>query len=120
MRLLVLGVKLAAPERGSMCWRRRSYLMIELRDRTSVQLGLKLIIVVVDNGGFGCIDRLQRSAVARRQQSVFQGFRRRFCAHAADSALRPRFPASPTSSRPRGGAARHRAPRSLLLKPIRR
>jgi len=24
-------------------------------------LGLKLIIVVLDNGGFGCIDRLQRA-----------------------------------------------------------
>ena len=33
---------------------------------TSVMLGRKLIIVVLDNGGFGCINRLQRRPAARR------------------------------------------------------
>src|SRR3546814_8554032 len=28
---------------------------------TSVMLGLKLLVVVLDNRGFGCIDRLQRA-----------------------------------------------------------
>ncbi len=28
---------------------------------TSVMLGLKLTIVLLDNGGYGCIDRLQRA-----------------------------------------------------------
>jgi 3D-(3,5/4)-trihydroxycyclohexane-1,2-dione acylhydrolase (decyclizing) len=28
---------------------------------TSIMLGLKLTIVLLDNGGYGCIDRLQRS-----------------------------------------------------------
>jgi 3D-(3,5/4)-trihydroxycyclohexane-1,2-dione acylhydrolase (decyclizing) len=37
-----------------------SYLMMNSEIATSVMLGLKLTIVVLDNGGFGCIDRLQR------------------------------------------------------------
>jgi 3D-(3,5/4)-trihydroxycyclohexane-1,2-dione acylhydrolase (decyclizing) len=38
-----------------------SYLMMNSEIATSVTLGVKLIIVVLDNGGFGCIDRLQRA-----------------------------------------------------------
>ena len=36
-----------------------SYLMMNSEIATSVMLGLKLMIVVLDNRGFGCIDRLQ-------------------------------------------------------------
>lgn len=36
-----------------------SYLMMNSEIATSVMLGLKLIIVVLDNRGFGCIQRLQ-------------------------------------------------------------
>jgi 3D-(3,5/4)-trihydroxycyclohexane-1,2-dione acylhydrolase (decyclizing) len=38
-----------------------SYLMMNSEIATSIMLGLKLTIVVLDNGGFGCIDRLQRA-----------------------------------------------------------
>ena len=38
-----------------------SYLMMNSEIATSVMLGLRLTIVVLDNGGFGCIDRLQRA-----------------------------------------------------------
>ena len=38
-----------------------SYLMMNSEIATSVMLGLKLIIVVLDNRGFGCINRLQRA-----------------------------------------------------------
>jgi 3D-(3,5/4)-trihydroxycyclohexane-1,2-dione acylhydrolase (decyclizing) len=38
-----------------------SYLMLNSEIATSVMLGLKLTIVLLDNGGFGCIDRLQRA-----------------------------------------------------------
>jgi 3D-(3,5/4)-trihydroxycyclohexane-1,2-dione acylhydrolase (decyclizing) len=41
-----------------------SYLMLNSEIATSVMLGLKLIIVVLDNHGFGCIGRLQRSTGA--------------------------------------------------------
>ena len=38
-----------------------AYLMMNSEIATSVMLEKKLNIVVLDNGGFGCIDRLQRS-----------------------------------------------------------
>jgi 3D-(3,5/4)-trihydroxycyclohexane-1,2-dione acylhydrolase (decyclizing) len=57
-----LGVKLARPEREVIVLvGDGSYLMMNSEIATSVMLGIKLIIVVLDNGGFGCIDRLQRA-----------------------------------------------------------
>jgi 3D-(3,5/4)-trihydroxycyclohexane-1,2-dione acylhydrolase (decyclizing) len=57
-----LGVKLARPERDVLVMvGDGSYLMLNSEIATSVMLGLKLTIVVLDNRGFGCIDRLQRS-----------------------------------------------------------
>jgi 3D-(3,5/4)-trihydroxycyclohexane-1,2-dione acylhydrolase (decyclizing) len=57
-----LGVKLARPEREVIVLvGDGSYLMLNSEIATSVMLGLKLTIVVLDNGGFGCIDRLQRA-----------------------------------------------------------
>jgi len=58
-----LGVKMARPERevivmlGDGC-----YLMMNSEIATSVMLGHKLIIVVLDNRGFGCIERLQQAS----------------------------------------------------------
>jgi 3D-(3,5/4)-trihydroxycyclohexane-1,2-dione acylhydrolase (decyclizing) len=57
-----LGVKLAMPERE--VWvliGDGSCLTMNSEIATSVLLDRKLNIVVPDNGGFGCIDRLQRS-----------------------------------------------------------
>jgi 3D-(3,5/4)-trihydroxycyclohexane-1,2-dione acylhydrolase (decyclizing) len=57
-----LGVKLAAPGREVIVLvGDGSYLMLNSEIATSVAMGLKLIIVVLDNGGFGCISRLQRA-----------------------------------------------------------
>ncbi len=57
-----LGVKLARPEATVfVLLGDGSYLMLNSEIATSVMLGLKLVIVVLDNGGFGCIDRLQRA-----------------------------------------------------------
>jgi len=57
-----LGVKLAHPQREVIVMvGDGSYLMLNSEIATSVHLGLKLIIVLLDNGGFGCIERLQRS-----------------------------------------------------------
>jgi 3D-(3,5/4)-trihydroxycyclohexane-1,2-dione acylhydrolase (decyclizing) len=38
-----------------------SYLMLNSEIATSVMLGLKLIVIVLDNRGFGCISRLQQA-----------------------------------------------------------
>jgi len=55
-----LGVKLACPEREVIVLvGDGSYLMLNSEIATSVMLGLRLTIVVLDNGGFGCISRLQ-------------------------------------------------------------
>jgi 3D-(3,5/4)-trihydroxycyclohexane-1,2-dione acylhydrolase (decyclizing) len=56
-----LGVKFARPQREVIVMvGDGSYLMLNSEIATSVQMGLKLIIVLLDNGGFGCIERLQR------------------------------------------------------------
>ena len=57
-----LGVKLAKPERDVVVLvGDGSYLMLNSEIATSVALDQKLIIVVLDNRGFGCINRLQTS-----------------------------------------------------------
>jgi 3D-(3,5/4)-trihydroxycyclohexane-1,2-dione acylhydrolase (decyclizing) len=38
-----------------------SYLMLNAEIATSLMLGMKLIIVVLDNRGYGCINRLQQA-----------------------------------------------------------
>ena len=38
-----------------------SYLMLNSEIATSVMLGRKLIVVVLDNRGYGCINRLQQA-----------------------------------------------------------
>ena len=55
-----IGVKMALPDREVVVTvGDGSYLMLNSEIATSVMLGLKLIIVVLDNRGFGCINRLQ-------------------------------------------------------------
>jgi 3D-(3,5/4)-trihydroxycyclohexane-1,2-dione acylhydrolase (decyclizing) len=55
-----LGVKLAHPNREVVVLvGDGSYLMMNSEIATSVMLGLKLTIVVLDNRGFACINRLQ-------------------------------------------------------------
>jgi len=57
-----LGAKLAAPRRDVYVMvGDGSYLMMNSEIATSVALGVKLNIVVLDNRGFGCIERLQRA-----------------------------------------------------------
>jgi 3D-(3,5/4)-trihydroxycyclohexane-1,2-dione acylhydrolase (decyclizing) len=57
-----LGVKMARPDREVIVMvGDGSYLMMNSEIATSVMLGCRLTIVVLDNRGFGCIDRLQRA-----------------------------------------------------------
>lgn len=57
-----LGVKMAKPERDVVVLvGDGSYLMLNSEIATSVALDHKLIIVLLDNRGFGCINRLQIS-----------------------------------------------------------
>jgi 3D-(3,5/4)-trihydroxycyclohexane-1,2-dione acylhydrolase (decyclizing) len=55
-----LGVKLAKPDEDIVVMvGDGSYLMLNSEIATSVMLGLKLTVVVLDNRGYGCINRLQ-------------------------------------------------------------
>ncbi|MGG1944025.1 3D-(3,5/4)-trihydroxycyclohexane-1,2-dione acylhydrolase (decyclizing) [Trinickia sp. NRRL B-1857] len=57
-----LGAKLARPEREVIVFvGDGSYLMMNSEIATSVMLGAKLIVVVLDNRGYGCINRLQQA-----------------------------------------------------------
>jgi len=80
-----LGAKLAMPDRE--VWvllGDGSYLMMNSEIATSVMLEKKLNIVVLDNGGFGCIERLQHSCGGASFNNLFSGGSSiDFAAHAA-------------------------------------
>ena len=89
-----LGVKMARPEADVVVVvGDGSYMMMNSELATSVMLGLKLTVVVLDNQGFGCIDRLQRATggasfnnlldTARRQSPSAIDSAIDFAAHAA-------------------------------------
>jgi 3D-(3,5/4)-trihydroxycyclohexane-1,2-dione acylhydrolase (decyclizing) len=57
-----IGVKMAHPDREVIVLvGDGSYLMLNSEIHTSVMLGRKLVIVVLDNRGYGCINRLQQA-----------------------------------------------------------
>jgi 3D-(3,5/4)-trihydroxycyclohexane-1,2-dione acylhydrolase (decyclizing) len=69
-----LGVKLAKPERDVIVLvGDGSYLMMNSEIATSVMLGLKLTIVVLDNRGYGCIERLQQSCGGESFNNLLPG-----------------------------------------------
>ena len=68
-----LGVKLAAPDRHVVVMvGDGSYLMMNSEIATAVMLGLSLSIVVLDNRGFGCINRLQQATGSPRFNNLFE------------------------------------------------
>ena len=80
-----LGIKMADPSREVyVLVGDGSYLMMNSEIASSVMLDKKLNIVVLDNGGFGCIDRLQRSCGGASFNNLFpDGSGVDFAAHAA-------------------------------------
>ncbi|MFL6662322.1 MAG: 3D-(3,5/4)-trihydroxycyclohexane-1,2-dione acylhydrolase (decyclizing) [Rhizobacter sp.] len=87
-----LGVKMARPEREVIVMvGDGSYLMMNSEIATSVALGRKLIVVVLDNRGYGCIHRLQHASGGARFNNLLddcvpEGGERspiHFAAHAA-------------------------------------
>ena len=70
-----LGVKMALPDRGVFVMvGDGSYLMMNSEIATSVALGHKLIVTVLDNGGFGCIQRLQIGTGGAPFNNLFEDF----------------------------------------------
>jgi 3D-(3,5/4)-trihydroxycyclohexane-1,2-dione acylhydrolase (decyclizing) len=67
-----LGVKLAEPGREVFVLvGDGSYLMLNSELATAVMLGQKLTVVVLDNRGFGCINRLQRATGGASFNNLF-------------------------------------------------
>ncbi len=67
-----LGVKLAQPQREVIVMvGDGSYMMMNSEIATSVALGAKLIIVVLDNRGYGCINRLQQACGGASFNNLF-------------------------------------------------
>jgi 3D-(3,5/4)-trihydroxycyclohexane-1,2-dione acylhydrolase (decyclizing) len=85
-----LGVKLAAPKREvTVLIGDGSYLMMNSEIASSIALGRRLTIVVLDNGGFGCIDRLQRACGGAAFNNLSpEGSGVDFAAHAASLGAR--------------------------------
>ena len=68
-----LGVKLARPQAEVIAMLGDgSYLMLNSEIATSVMLGLKLIVVVLDNRGYGCIQRLQLASGSPRFNNLLE------------------------------------------------
>jgi 3D-(3,5/4)-trihydroxycyclohexane-1,2-dione acylhydrolase (decyclizing) len=85
-----LGVKLADPGREVVVMvGDGSYLMLNSEIATAVMMGLKLVIVVLDNRGFGCINRLQQATGGAPFNNLLRDARQTgpapvdFAAHAA-------------------------------------
>jgi 3D-(3,5/4)-trihydroxycyclohexane-1,2-dione acylhydrolase (decyclizing) len=67
-----LGMKMANPAREVLVMiGDGSYLMMNSEIATSVMLGLKLTIVLLDNRGYGCINRLQHASGGERFNNLF-------------------------------------------------
>ena len=84
-----IGVKMAMPDREVVVTiGDGSYLMMNSEIATSVMLGQKLIIVLNDNRGFGCIARLQKATGGAPFNNLFKDARHQvlpdidFAAHA--------------------------------------
>jgi 3D-(3,5/4)-trihydroxycyclohexane-1,2-dione acylhydrolase (decyclizing) len=68
-----IGVKMALPDRDVVVLvGDGSYLMMNSELATSVLLGQKLTIVVLDNHGYGCITRLQVATGGERFNNLFE------------------------------------------------
>ncbi|ESY00625.1 hypothetical protein X753_28650 [Mesorhizobium sp. LNJC399B00] len=85
-----LGAKMAKPDQEIVVMvGDGSYLMMNSEIATSVMLGLKLTIVVLDNRGYGCINRLQMATGGANFNNLLKDARHEilpdidFAAHAA-------------------------------------
>jgi 3D-(3,5/4)-trihydroxycyclohexane-1,2-dione acylhydrolase (decyclizing) len=68
-----LGVKIARPDKDVVVMLGDgSYMMLNSEIATSVAMGHKLTIVVLDNRGFGCINRLQMATGGANFNNLFE------------------------------------------------
>ena len=64
-----MGIKMAQPDRDVICMLGDgSYMMMNSELATAVMMGIKITIVITDNRGYGCINRLQMGTGGSRVQ----------------------------------------------------
>jgi 3D-(3,5/4)-trihydroxycyclohexane-1,2-dione acylhydrolase (decyclizing) len=85
-----LGIKMAEPDRDVVCMLGDgSYMMANSELATAVMMGVKITVVITDNRGFGCINRLQRATGGAEFNNLLDHARHEtpsnidFAAHAA-------------------------------------
>jgi 3D-(3,5/4)-trihydroxycyclohexane-1,2-dione acylhydrolase (decyclizing) len=67
-----IGLKMAQPEREVVVMvGDGSYMMMNSELATSVMLGIKITVVLLDNRGFGCINRLQHATGGERFNNLY-------------------------------------------------
>lgn len=116
-----LGVKMARPDEEVVVMvGDGSYLMLNSEIATSVMLGLKLTIVLLDNRGFGCINRLQMSTGSANFNNLLKDTQHEmlpdidFAAHAASLGAIAERAASVAELEAALARARH-APRTTVV-----
>jgi len=85
-----IGIRMAEPDRDVVCMLGDgSYMMANSELATAVMMGVKITVVITDNRGFGCINRLQRATGGAEFNNLLdhtvhaQPSRIDFAAHAA-------------------------------------
>jgi 3D-(3,5/4)-trihydroxycyclohexane-1,2-dione acylhydrolase (decyclizing) len=117
-----LGVKMAKPEAEVVVMvGDGSYLMMNSEIATAVMLGLKLTIVVLDNRGFGCINRLQMATGGANFNNLLEHAKHEvlpaidFAAHAASLGAVARKVASLAELEEGLAAAKHQDRTTVLV-----
>ena len=68
-----MGIKMAQPERDVMCFTGDgTYMMANSEMATAAMMGMSFTVVVTDNRGFGCINRLQMGTGGAEFNNLFE------------------------------------------------
>jgi 3D-(3,5/4)-trihydroxycyclohexane-1,2-dione acylhydrolase (decyclizing) len=67
-----IGAKMANPDREIVVWTGDgTYMMANSELATAVMLGIKITLIITDNRGYGCINRLQHATGSERFNNLF-------------------------------------------------
>jgi 3D-(3,5/4)-trihydroxycyclohexane-1,2-dione acylhydrolase (decyclizing) len=84
-----IAIKMADPDREVMCFvGDGTYMMMNSDLATAAGMGLKMTLIITDNGGYGCINRLQKATGGEEFNNLIKdtqaaGMRIDYAAHAA-------------------------------------
>jgi 3D-(3,5/4)-trihydroxycyclohexane-1,2-dione acylhydrolase (decyclizing) len=84
-----IAIRMADPDREVMCFvGDGTYMMMNSDLATAAGMGLKMTLIITDNGGYGCINRLQKATGGEEFNNLLKdtqqaGVRIDYAAHAA-------------------------------------